>query len=133
MGNKPLIAILDDDAISRLMLANAIESGGMDPVCFNNHRDFLDYTAANKLDCILLDMNMPGLNGAEVECRLNEIGSTVPVIVVTGDSDIPTATAALANGAIEVLTKPVDPLDLLTHVRAALSQESLSKSEAISL
>ena len=116
-----LVAVLDDDAISRLMLANVIESGGMEAVCFDNQDDFLDYAASRRLACILLDMNMPGLNGAEVECRLNEIGSTVPIIVVTGDSDIPTAAAALHNGAVEVFTKPVDPLDLLTLIREILA------------
>ena len=121
METKPYIAIVDDDAISRLFLADMVESVGLVPMCFEFPEHFLAYVEVYKPVCIILDMNMPGLNGAEVEFRLKEIGADIPVIVVTGDTDLPTARAALHGGAVEVFTKPVDPLDLLTLIREILT------------
>ena len=65
------------------------------------------------------------LNGLEVECRLKEMGCTVPVIMVTGDSDVSTATAALHHGAVDFLTKPIDPQELLHRLRELLTSAAV--------
>jgi FixJ family two-component response regulator len=124
METRPFVAIVDDDRLSRMFLANVLESAEIASVCFEFLDHFLDYTDVYKPACILLNMDMRGLNGAEVECRFNELGSTAPVIVMAGDSDIPTATAALQNGAVEVFTKPIKPLELLTLIRKLLIQDT---------
>ena len=112
-----MVAIIDDDPTTLLILEHVINTGGFEAVCFEAPADFLDYMVTHRPDCILLDMNMPGLNGTDVQCQLNEKGFTVPVIMVTGDSDVPTARAALHNGAVDFITKPIDPDELLCRIR----------------
>ena len=117
MEHHPVVAIVDDDTLTHVILKRVLQLGGMDAVGFETPDAFLDYMRTHTPDCILLDMNMPGLNGIEVECRLKEMGSTVPVIMVTGDSDVPTATAALHHGAVDFVTKPIESAELLCRIR----------------
>jgi two-component system, LuxR family, response regulator FixJ len=117
MESKLTVAILDDDALSRLILEHVVETAGMVAASFAAPDQFLDYIRTNKPACILLDMNMPNLSGVEVQCRLHEMGITVPVIMVTGDSDVPTATAALLNGAADFVAKPIDGKELVCRIR----------------
>jgi FixJ family two-component response regulator len=120
METRPFVAIVDDDRLSRIFLANMLESAGISSVCFEFPDYFLDYADVYKPACIILDMSTPGLYGTQVECQLSEIGSAAPVIVVAGDSDIQTATAALHYGAVDAFTKPIDRLKLLRRVRRIL-------------
>ncbi len=117
MKSRYTVAIVDDDGLTRLILEHVVELAGMVAVCFEAPDEFLDYMRTNRPACILLDMNMPSLSGVDVQCRLNEMGVTVPVLMVTGESDVPTATAALRNGAVDCIAKPVDPIELLARLR----------------
>jgi two-component system, LuxR family, response regulator FixJ len=117
MEHPPIVAVIDDDPATLMILEHVIQSGGLVPVCFEIPEEFLGYMSTNRPDCILLDMNMPGLSGTDVQCRLKEMGVTVPVIMVTGDSDLPTARAALHNGAVDFITKPIDSEELLLKIR----------------
>jgi FixJ family two-component response regulator len=120
METTPFVAVIDDDHESRMLLADILESAGIASVCFEFTDYFLDYTDVYKPACIILDMSGPGLGGAEVECQLSEVGSAAPVLVVTGDADGPTATAALSNGALAVCSKPIDRLEVISQIRRIL-------------
>lgn len=122
MGNlKPLVAIVDDDdsvgrAIKRLLL-----SVGIGADTFTSGDDFLDMLASMpsyRPGCVILDIQMPGLNGLEVQRRLN--GSGVPVILITAYDDMAVRAQALASGAVAYLRKPFNDSILIKTVQTAL-------------
>jgi two-component system response regulator FixJ len=121
MQGAGVVAVLDDDPISRMILEAAVNSDGFTAMCFSVPQQLLDYLEAHRPICILLDMNMPQMSGVEVQCRLRSMGSDVPVIMVSGDSDVPTATAALHNGAVDFICKPIDSKELLHRILEAIS------------
>lgn len=122
MGNlKPLVAIVDDDdsvgrAIKRLLL-----SVGIGADTFSSGDDFLDMLASMpsyRPGCVILDIQMPGLNGLEVQRRLN--GSGMPVILITAYDDMAVRAQALASGAVAYLRKPFNDSILIKTVQTAL-------------
>jgi FixJ family two-component response regulator len=118
---EAVIAILDDDEVSSTLLVGALESGGLAAKFFSTPAAFLDYMQGHRPRCVLLDMNMPGMNGVEVQCALRAMGSTTPVIMISGESDVTTANAALLNGASNFISKPIDAADVLRRIREATS------------
>lgn len=121
MESLPSVAILDDDIIICMIMEDAIRSDGMTSDCFQVPDKFFDFIRSRTPDCIILDMNIPDMTGIEVMCRLREMQIHAPVIMVTGDCDLPTATAAYRNGAADFITKPVDMQELITRIRAVLA------------
>jgi FixJ family two-component response regulator len=71
--------------------------------------------------CLILDVNMPGVNGLDLQREMARDGSDVPIIFVTGYNDVPMTIRAMKAGAVEFLTKPIDTSALLQAVRAALA------------
>jgi len=76
--------------------------------------------------CIILDVNMPGLNGLEVQSKLREDLSEVPIVFLTAHADVPSSVRAIKAGAVDFLTKPFDPDTLLSTVEAAVRRNSSS-------
>jgi FixJ family two-component response regulator len=122
MGNlKPLVAIVDDDdsvgrAVKRLLL-----SVGIGADTFSSGDDFLDMLASMpsyRPGCVILDIQMPGTNGLEVQRRLN--GSGMPVILITAYDDVGVRAQALASGAVAYLRKPFNDSILIKTVQTAL-------------
>ena len=77
--------------------------------------------------CILLDVQIPGLTGPELQERLRKLGSTLPIIFITGYPDIPATVRAIKAGADDFLTKPVSSDDLLRAVERALANHKLAR------
>jgi FixJ family two-component response regulator len=113
------VAILDDDLVSCMMLAHALQSGGLTTRCFSVPEEFLEYMKTHRPKCVLLDMNMPGMNGLDVQVQLREMGSTSPVIFVTAEADVATAQAVFHNGASNFIPKPINPSEVLRLIREA--------------
>ena len=110
---KPNILIVDDDRELRAMLAEDLIRRGWQAETAADAAEALDYAAANDLDVVLTDMNMPGLSGLELCERLAANRADVPVIVLTAFGSLDTAVAAIRAGAYDFVTKPVDT-DLLS-------------------
>jgi FixJ family two-component response regulator len=122
MGNlKPFIAIVDDDdsvgrAIKRLLRAVGIRAD-----TFSSGDDFLDMLSSMpsyRPGCVILDIQMPGLNGLEVQRRLH--GSGMPVILITAYDDVGVRAEALASGAVAYLRKPFNDSILIKTVQTVL-------------
>lgn len=100
-----------------------MRSLGMDAEMFTSGREFLDLIEAMPsfhADCVVVDVQMPGLNGLEVQERLARMGSPLPVIFITAHDDLGVRQKALACGAVAFLRKPVNDELLIKTVRAAL-------------
>jgi FixJ family two-component response regulator len=80
-----------------------------------------------ELGCILLDVRIPGLSGPELQSRLNELGSTLPIVFLTGHADIPTTVRTIKAGAEDLLTKPVASEQLLGAVERAMAHHAAAR------
>jgi len=130
MSSAGTVHIVDDDPAICDSLRVLLEAFGFAVRTYGSAGAFLD-AAVEIRGCVLTDVRMPDMDGLELQKRLREAGSWLPVIVMTGQGDIPVAVRAMKAGAVDFLEKPFDHEMLLNAVRRALD-ESLrrQKSEA---
>lgn len=119
---EDVVFVVDDDAGIRSALRRLLKLHGLTVELYASGGEFLDSANLRRSGCLLLDVRMPGMNGLEVQARLNERRIALPVIFLTGASDIPMAVAAMRQGAVDFIEKPFDNRHLLTRVRQALDQ-----------
>ena len=130
-SKRPLIAIVDDDGSVRRALKRLVRSLGMNSETFASGQEFLDCLDAMPsfhADCAILDVQMPGMNGLEVQARLTPRLSPIPVIFITAHDEVGVRERALASGAVAFLRKPFDDELLIKTLRAALSSQSQQKA-----
>lgn len=119
----PTVFIVDDDAGVRESLALLVQSAGLHPRTFSDGREFLAAAAPDGPACVLLDLKMPGMDGLEVQERLQAQGWRVPVIFLTGTADVPTAVRAVQRGAMDFMQKHgFDTGELIRRVRDAIKR-----------
>ena len=126
------VFIVDDDAGVRESLALLLRSAGLVPRTFGDGREFLAAAAPEGPACVLLDLKMPGMDGLEVQERMQAHGWTVPVIFLTGRADVPAVVRAIQRGAMDFLEKHhFDTGELIRRVRDAIKQheEQLASEE----
>jgi FixJ family two-component response regulator len=116
-----MIFIVDDDHATRDSLRLLVECEGFAARDFASGRLFLDGARPTDGDCLILDLNMPGMSGFEVLAELSRRSERVPVIVITARSDPSTKRRAKAAGAAAFLDKPLVAEQLLTLVRTMLA------------
>jgi FixJ family two-component response regulator len=122
MSEAPLIAIVDDDALARDGISQLVESFGHKAVTFNSAESFLQSGVIAETACLITDVQMPGLNGFELQEALQSRGYSTPVIVITAYPSEKHRTRALSNGALGFLTKPFDEEALIEFLTAAMCQ-----------
>lgn len=113
--SDPTVFVVDDDASIRDALSLLISLKGMRAAVFTSAEDFLAVYDHSWRGCLLTDLKMPGMNGLALQAVLREKGVTLPVVVLTAHGDVSTTRAALKNGAVDFLEKPVDD-DVLVDV-----------------
>lgn len=111
-----VVYVVDDDDGVRNGFARLLRSAGLEARCFESPERFLAEVANTEHACILLDITMPGMNGPQVQARLNERGITLPVIAVSAHDDSDSRSRAHAAGARFFLRKPVDDQALLDAI-----------------
>jgi FixJ family two-component response regulator len=117
----PTIFIVDDDEAVRSAVRMLVLSFGWRVQAFGSGRDFLDRIGSEQPDCVLLDLNMPGMNGAEVQEQLHARHFEVPVILITGHRDVQLIARARAAGAGDLLNKPFQDEDLRLAIERILN------------
>lgn len=129
--HKGKVHIVDDDDAVRKSLQLLFRTVGIDAVAHVSGDAFLDQFDDSVEGCILLDIRMPGMSGLEAQKQLQERGSTLPIIFITGHGDVPMAVEAMQLGAFDFLQKPFRDQDLMDRVSRALSenQEQREKTE----
>ncbi|MDR6433050.1 response regulator [Brucella pseudogrignonensis] len=115
------IAIVDDDHGIREALDDLVKSCGYESRLFLSAEDYLAYDAKSDIDCMLVDVKMPGLTGIELQAVLNKHAARPPMIFMTSYEDERTRNAAMDGGAFAFLGKPVDVVKLLAHLEDALN------------
>ena len=122
------VHIVDDDASFRTAMKRRLTIAGYEVATYASAQHLLDRLPSESLpSCIVLDVRMPGVSGPELQSRLSELGSTLPIIFLTGYFDIPATVRAIKAGADDFLTKPVSSDDLLEAIARAIAHHEVSR------
>jgi RNA polymerase sigma factor (sigma-70 family) len=125
-----LVHIVDDDASFRTAIERRLRKAGYEVATYPSAQHLLDCLPdESELACILLDVRIPGLSGPELQERLSELGSTVPIVFLTGYAEIQTTVRAIKAGAEDVLTKPVSSEELLGAIERALAHHQVARNQ----
>ena len=125
-----LVHVVDDDASFRTAIERRLKKAGYEVATYPSAQHLLDRLPnENELGCILLDVRIPGLSGPELQARLSELGSTLPIVFLTGYADVQTTVRAIKAGAEDFLTKPVSSEDLLGAIERALAHHRAARSQ----
>jgi FixJ family two-component response regulator len=117
-----IVYLVDDDSRVREALSEFLASLNIRLVAFGSAAEYLNFRKPDSPACLLLDMKLPDIHGLELQRQLAG-GDGPPIVFITGHGDIPSSVRAMKAGAIEFLTKPVNPRDLLMAVEAAFAQD----------
>lgn len=123
------VFVVDDDAAVRDSLSLMMRSVDLQAETFESATDFLDGFDPQRAGCLVLDIRMPGISGMELHKKLNDIGSILPIIFITGHGDVPMAVEAMQRGAVDFLQKPYRDQDLLDRINAALDQDAETRKD----
>ena len=118
----PIVFVVDDDVSVRESLELMISSAGWKPEIFASAKEFLSRPRANAPSCLVLDVNLPDLNGLDLQMRVADDRIDMPIIFITGYGDVPMTVRAMKAGAIEFLTKPFSDDALVGAIRHAIER-----------
>jgi FixJ family two-component response regulator len=113
-----LVSVVDDDPSMGRMLARMIGSAGLNVAVFTSAEEFLESERLRESDCLILDIDLPGMSGIELQDRLNNCGRNIPIIFITGQKDERKRARALGAGAVGFFNKPFCIASLLSAIQA---------------
>ena len=128
-GTRAVVFVVDDDESVRGSLKRLIRSLGLAVEAFASAEDFLSSPDAAAADCLILDVRMPGLSGLDLQQRLAQAGSRIPIIFISAHDDHEARSRAMKAGAIAFLQKPFDEEDLLEAICTALRRRRARRQE----
>ncbi len=126
---KPTILVVDDDASLRKALQRLIRSAGYASETYASAQAFLDGEKAGSPRCLILDVQMPGLSGLDLQSEMLDRDLFMPVIFLTGHGTIPMSVRAMKSGAVDFLTKPVDEARLFAAIETAVRRDVRERAE----
>jgi FixJ family two-component response regulator len=124
----PTVYVVDDDSSTRELLAWLMKRNSLAVEAFPDARSFLKAYRAEKPGCLVLDLNMPGMSGLDLQQYLKEQGVVLPVIFLSGRADIPKAVQAVREGAIDFIEKPFDYKRVVALVRECLERDRIARA-----
>ncbi|OEY66964.1 response regulator FixJ [Marinobacter sp. X15-166B] len=135
-GIAQIVYVVEDDEAVRDSLELLLRSANMATQTYDNANAFLSDYSEDMAGCIVLDIRMPGMDGMELQKKLNELHSILPIIFVTGHGDVPMAVDAMKEGAVDFIQKPYREEALLEKIEQALKldqkqRETLSEKQEI--
>ena len=130
MSDLAKVFVVDDDSSVRDSISTLLDAAGHEVVTFPHAEDFLDICTADTCGCIILDVNMPDMDGPAVQQELTRRGVRLPIIFLSGQGTIPLTVRAIKSGAMDFLTKPVKGSLLLARVNEALERCAILQNEA---
>ena len=125
----PIVFVVDDDPSVRDALHWLIRSVGLRVQTFGSAQEFLDRQLPDAPACLVLDVQMPGLSGLDLQRDLAKAGVQLPIVFITGHGDIPMSVQAMKAGAVEFLTKPFHSQVLLDAIQQAIARDRTARHE----
>jgi len=127
---KVFIAVVDDDLSVREGLESLIRSAaGCRVETFASAQEFLARPNTEAPNCLILDLQLPGLSGLDLQKRMAEVGPEIPIVFLTGHGNIPASVRAMKAGAVEFLTKPFDDEELLRAIQEAIERDRRNRQQ----
>ena len=130
---EAVIAIVDDDASVQRGLQRLIRSAGWKVETFASAQEFLAKSRTELPNCVLLDLQLPGLSGLDLQKRMAEVGLEIPIVFLTGHGNIPVSVQAMKAGAVQFLTKPVDEQELLEAIEEAVERDRRARQQQVEM
>jgi FixJ family two-component response regulator len=127
--SSPIVYVVDDDPSVRRSLVRLIRSAGFRVETFAQAQDFLNQKECLDVNCLVLDVNLPGLSGLDLQKELSSKGYSMPIVFITGYGTIPMTVQAMKEGAVEFLEKPVDHQVLLNAIHQAIEKDRQMKRQ----
>jgi FixJ family two-component response regulator len=129
LAKSPTVFVIDDDANVRASIEGLLKAAGLRSELFETAEGFLSATRLDAPSCLILDVDLPGINGLDFQQQLNNAGLRIPIVFITGHGDIPMTVKAMKSGAVEFLTKPFDDQQLLSAIQQALARDRAFREE----
>jgi len=127
-SDSPIVFVVDDDFRVREALSSLISSVGLRVAVFNSAAEFLESEKPDAPSCLVLDLQLPGTSGLELQQQLMT-GDAPPIIIITGHGDIPSTVRAMKAGAIEFLSKPFGEQELLQAIARAVALDRTARQK----
>ncbi len=124
MSSEPTVFVVDDDSEVRETLKWLVESVGLKIETFASAQDFLNAYDPDRPGCLVTDVRMPGMSGIELQAKLMAEEVTLPIIVVSGYADVPTAVRSMKGGAIDFVEKPFNEQMLLERIQLSILEDA---------
>ncbi|MBI3797370.1 MAG: response regulator transcription factor [Deltaproteobacteria bacterium] len=126
-AEAPVVCIVEDDSSFRTFLQRLVSILGLQSAIFTSAEEFLRSARLDTPGCLVLDVQMPGLSGLDLQHELSRAGVLLPIIFITGHGDIPMSVQAMKAGAVSFLTKPLRNQDLLDAIREAINLDRAAR------
>ena len=131
MNDRQTVFVVDDDEGVRDGLSLLLETVGQPCELYESGHEFLDAYDQDRRGCLVLDIRMPRMTGLDLQAKLIEMGSSLPIIFITGHGDIPMAVEAMRRGALDFIRKPFREHDLLERINEALNLDEDAHRKAL--
>jgi len=126
---EPTVFVVDDDESVRNSLRRLLQSEGLAVEVFPSAQAFLARERSDVPSCLVLDVQLPGLSGLDLQTELADTDTPLPIVFLTGHGDIPMSVKAMKAGAVEFLTKPFRQSDLVEAIRNAIERDRVARRE----
>lgn len=125
-----LVHVVDDDISFQTAIERRLKLAGYDVATYSSAQELLDRLPSDRdPGCILLDVRIPGISGPELQSKLIDLGSTLPIVFLTGHADTATTVRAIKAGAEDFLTKPVSSEHLIDAIERAMTRQEATLSQ----
>lgn len=128
-ASAPVVHLVDDDASFLKATSRLLGAAGFVVRTYSSPKEFLVDRPGDAPGCVVIDLEMPGLNGLELQQELATAESPMPVVFLTGHGDIPTSVRAMRQGAEDFLTKRAPKAELVAAIERALARDTLLRSQ----
>ncbi len=132
MDAEPVVYAVDDDPLMLRIVQSVLSVAGFEMQTFNSGQSFLEAYDPERPGCLVLEVNMPAMNGLELQVALAKAGSQLPIHFLTGYGDVDLCARAFRSGAFDFLQKPVDQAVLLRQVRSAVEADIARRQQTAS-
>ena len=133
MADRPVVCVVDDEEAVRRITAEVLEHHGFKVRSYAAAEPFLAEFDEARVDCVVTDLRMPHIDGAQLQQRLQERGSIVSLVVLSGHADVRTAVKLMENGAVTLLEKPYKSQELAEVVEKAVAQTKARRAAQLDL
>src|SRR5262245_50274728 len=122
-----IVFVVDDDESVREALVSLIQSVGLAVETFASAQDFLARPPAGVPSCLVLDLQLPGFSGLDLQKRMAEVNIRSPIVFITGHGDVPASVQAMKAGAVDFLSKPFAERQLLEAIQQAIERDRAAR------